>query len=318
MPEKQLVQKVSHSEAETFLSCRRKHYYGYGRGLKPKMQGLSLSSGSFLHEVLEVYYNVLLAAGDTSKLQRAARTQAFETAQAYYEEKVASGEFEDRAPTGRRSVKEALFEFYFLNEPIVSKGWTVLAVELKVALNIELEDGSIFQYPFVVDLIARDHRGKMVVIDHKFLYDFYDELFADLGTQLPKYVGALRLGGYEIDYAAYNMIRNRTKKDAQPEDVMRVLPIMPKAPMINDVLSEQFAVAQEIIDGRSLSIEEREHFAYRSASSITCRSCDFSDLCRDERVGADTKATLMLSFEERDTEKPFEADLIITPGQENE
>ena len=33
------LQKVSHSEAESFLSCRRKHFYGYVKngGLKPNV-----------------------------------------------------------------------------------------------------------------------------------------------------------------------------------------------------------------------------------------------------------------------------------------
>ena len=63
------LQQVSHSEAESFLSCRRKHFYGYVKngGLKPNVSAAALSAGSFVHECLEAYYNVCLAAGDTNK-----------------------------------------------------------------------------------------------------------------------------------------------------------------------------------------------------------------------------------------------------------
>lgn len=309
----QTVEKVSHSEAETFLSCRRKHFYGYLKGLRPNVTATALSRGSFLHECLEHYYNTVLAAGSTSKKQRAAHKAGVAAALAHYKDRTeGKGEhFDDTPATGRRSVYEALFEFYFPNESIVRAGWIVQAVELKIALEIELDDDTIYQYPFVVDLIALDPSGKTVVIDHKFVYDFYSADDTDLFSQLPKYLGALRAGELPADYAAYNMIRNRSKKGAQIEDVVRFLPVKPSTHQVEDVIMEQVAVATDIIGLRAEGIETAEHVAYRSASAITCRSCDFSDICRTQRVGGDIAPALAIDFTVRETDKPFEADLTI-------
>ena len=307
------LQKVSHSEAESYLSCRRKHYYGYIKngGLKPKMSATGLSRGSFVHALLEEYYNVILAAGNTSKQQRGARKDAAAAAQAKYDALIASGEYKEAEQTGRRSVKEMIFDFYIPNEPIVSAGNVVLAVEISISLEIELEEDTIYQYPFVIDLLIETPSGKTVVVDHKCLYDFYSTEDTDLLSQLPKYLAALRAGDLPSDSAAYNMIRNRSKKDAKPEDVLRYLPVSPSATAVNDVFAEQIAVASDIIGVKELSEEDASRTAYRSASSITCRNCDFRDICISERVGADIGPALALDFTVKDPDKAFEADITI-------
>jgi len=311
-PEK--LEKVSHSEAETFLSCRRKHFYGYQKsgGLIPKNVAKGLARGSFVHEILEAYYNVILDAGDTKKAQRAARAEALVAARAHYDAAILAQEYDDEnLQAGRRSVREMLFDFYFAHEPLVSNGWLIQAVELKVSLEIEVDEGVAMQYPFVIDIIAQDPKGKTVVIDHKCVYDFYGDMDADLLTQLPKYLAGLRAGGYPADYAAYNMIRNRSKKDAQPEDVLMFYPVRPTPYTVQDVLLEQLTVANDIIAARSHDEVTASRLAYRSASTITCRNCDFSDLCRSERVGSDITAQLAMDYTAKDPDKLFTADLTI-------
>lgn len=307
------IAKVSHSEAESYLSCRRKHFYGYIKdgGLKATVTASGLARGSFVHEILEIFYKRILAEGDTTKAQRAVKHTALLDAWDYYLAAIKEGRFDDTPSTGRRSVKEMLFEFYFKNEPLVSNGWLIQAVELKIALEMELDDDTIYQYPFVVDLIAVDPAGKTVVIDHKCVYDFYSGEDTELLTQLPKYVGALRAGDFPADYAAYNMIRNRSKKDAAPEDVLRFLPVKPTTHQIEQVMSEQIAVAATIIDLRLGALSDADSMAFRSASTITCRNCDFRDICTTERVGGDISPALAVDFTTKDPDKPFEADFTI-------
>jgi hypothetical protein len=306
------LKKVSHSEAESYLSCRRKHFYGYIKngGLKANVSGVALTRGSFVHEILEAYYNVILAAGDTNVLQKKARVRASATARAYYDEKLLDGEYVDEPKPGQRSIEEALFTWYFPNETVVSNGMTVQAVEYKVALEMELDEDTIYQYPFVVDLIALDRDGKTVIIDHKFIYDFYSGDDIDLLTQMPKYLGAFRAGEFPADYAAYNMIRNRSKKDAKLEDAIRFLPVRPNIATVEGVFMEQIALASEIIDIRDGGEEAADATAYRSASTITCNMCDFRDICRSERVGADIRPALAIEFTVK-SDKPFAPDLTI-------
>ena len=106
------------------------------------------------------------------------------------------------------------------------------------------------------------------------------------------------------------MIRNRSKKDAVIEDVVRFLPVKPTTHTVTQVFIEQISVASDIIDTRSHTEEEADQLAFRSASTITCRNCDFRDLCVSERVGADISPALAIDFTVR-TNKPFEADVTI-------
>lgn len=306
------IEKVSYSEAESFLSCKRKHFYGYIKngGLKPVATATALAAGTFVHAILEVYYSICLAAGDTSKEQRAAHREAVDAARAYYDEQIKSGAAVDSPRSDHRSIEEALFTFYFPNEPLVRAGWVIQAVELKISLVVELDEDTSFMYPFVIDLIAVSPDGKTVVVDHKYLYNFYDGGDADLLTQLPKYLAGLRAGGYPADYAMYNMIRKRSKKGAVPEDVVRTLPVRPTTHQVVDVFTEQVTVANEIIGIREGGEEGAEIGAYRSASTITCGMCDFKDICTSERVGADIGPALALDFTIKSSE-PFEADIVI-------
>lgn len=196
---------TSHSEVESFLLCTRKWYYGYARRLKRITESQSLASGSAGHKVLEAFYARILEAGDTLGEQQAVWGDALEAARATYDQLVVDG-FTDG--DGKRwPLAYILFDWYFENEPFVRNGWRVMAVEKKFSLKYDEEMD--YKLPFVVDLIARDPEGKTVVIDHKFVWDFYTYEQSELQPQIPKYIGALRALNYKIDYGYYNMIRTR-------------------------------------------------------------------------------------------------------------
>jgi hypothetical protein len=197
---------VSYSETSTYLLCKRKWEYGYGRSLKRVTESDSLMLGSAVHKILETFYRRILEAGDTVKEQKSALPQAYETAVEQYELELANG-FKDA--DNKASLHEIVFEFYLPNEPFVRNGWRVLAVEKDFALTTSDEGSEPIMTPFVIDLIALDPDGKTVVIDHKCIYDFYSYEDASLQPQIPLYIGGLRGLGYKVDYGYYNMLRNR-------------------------------------------------------------------------------------------------------------
>lgn len=195
---------VSHSEVESYLLCRRKHYYGYTLSLRRVRESMSLSMGSLGHKLLEVFYshiltNTELDNQDVPDVWLAAVLEA----RIAYEQEVKDG-FEQ--PDNRGDIWET-FLTYVENEWLIRDGWTILAVEKRFSL--EYDPNEQLRYPFVVDLIARDPKGKIVVIDHKFVYDFYSYEDTQLQPQIPKYIGALRALGFKVDYGAYNMFRTR-------------------------------------------------------------------------------------------------------------
>lgn len=203
---------VSYSETSSYLLCKRKWEYGYGRSLKRVTESLSLQLGSAGHKVLEAFYRSILSEGDGRAVQstEAAWEWALAAAEVAYAKEVAGGyvDADNKAP-----LREIIFDFYLNKEtgiePFVTKGWTILAVEYEAVLDTYLEDGSIVRTPVVIDLIVRDPDGKIVVVDHKFLQDFYDYRAASLQPQIPLYIAVLRGKKFKVDYGYYNMLRAR-------------------------------------------------------------------------------------------------------------
>lgn len=195
---------VSHSEVDGYLLCRRKHYYGYTLSLRRVRESMSLSMGSLGHGMLENFYAHILAHTElTDQANPGVWAEAIDKALSFYQQEVKDG-FEQ--PDNRADIRD-LFLRYLEFEPFIKKGWTILAVEKRFSL--EYDPNKQMRYPFVVDLIVRDPMGKIVVVDHKFVYDFYSYEDTQLQPQIPKYIGALRALGFKVDYGVYNMLRTR-------------------------------------------------------------------------------------------------------------
>jgi hypothetical protein len=278
---------VSHSEVDSYLLCRRKHYYGYGLSLQRVRESDSLATGVTGHKILEAFYRAIMEAGLTVEEQQASFAKGIDAALNAYEEAVKEG-YEDG--DRRAKLKDMLFnqEYgYFNNEFFVTNGWRVLAVEAE--FNLEYDEDSKATYPFVVDMIVQDPDGAYVVIDHKFVYDFYTPEATDLQPQIPKYIGALRALGHEISYGGYNMLRTRKIKDPTPESNNYFMILKPNATRITTTFMEQLGVAAEIQALKELPLEKQETRAYRTANKMICQSCSFRDLCSTELMGGNVE-----------------------------
>ena len=194
---------VSHSRADSYLLCRRRDYYGYTLGLQRLSAQDGMALGSAGHECLEAFYKHILAAGTTRKKQKAAFKGAVKAMHAKYLELVKNGH-EDR--DDKMPLKE-LLRWYVELEPFVKDDYLIKGVEQEFLLEYDEETNSRFR--FVIDLIVEDPEGKIAIVDHKFLYDFYGSDVAAIQGQVPKYIGALRGLGYKAHYGIYNMLRTR-------------------------------------------------------------------------------------------------------------
>jgi hypothetical protein len=312
---------VSYSETSSYLLCKRKWEYGYGRSLKRVSESFSLMLGSALHTLLEAFYNSILDEGDTLAEQTSpeAWDRALAAAEARYAELLKDG-FEDR--DNKASLREIVFDFYLNKdldlEPFVLKGWRILAVEKEFVLDTDMGDGKLIRTPIVVDLIVLDPTGKTVVVDHKGLQDFYNVDAASLQPQIPLYIAVLRGLGYKIDYGMYNMLRNRkivgTKskefpngKGATPEQRWSYLELKPNSARVRRSFMEQLSVAEEVIALSTLSEEERDLKMHRVANKMVCQSCSFKDLCTMELTGGNVPLLLRTEFTIRERKK-FDAE----------
>jgi hypothetical protein len=301
---------VSHSEVDSYLLCRRKHYYGYGLNLERISTSQSLATGTAGHRILEAFYAHLLSLSDTAEGQKENFDLAVQRAQTVYEEVIAEG-YTDA--NNRALLHEILFDEewgYFANEFMVNNGWRVLAVEAEFNLIYDTDTQS--SYPFVVDMLVQDPEGRYVVIDHKFVYDFYTPEQTDLQPQIPKYIGALRAMGHEVAYGAYNMLRTRKLKTPAPDSMNYFMILKPNTDRVLNTFMEQLGVAAEIQALKELSIEEQNKRAYRTANKIVCQSCSFRDICSTELIGGNTELMLRTEYKIRERRK-----VGITNGEES-
>ena len=197
------MSSVSHSRADGYLLCRRKDYYSYTLGLRRRTEADSTGLGSAYHECLEVFYRTIAEAGSTRRKQKAAFKTAVKAMHTRYLQFIKEG-FE--SPDNRVDLKELLRRYVEL-EPFVQNGWLIQDVEREFLLEYDEETHSRFR--FVIDLIAEDPTGKVVIIDHKTAFDFFDHEMSQLQGQVPKYIGAMRGLGYKVHYGAYSQIRTR-------------------------------------------------------------------------------------------------------------
>lgn len=289
---------VSHSEVDSYLLCRRKHYYGYGLSLERVSTSQSLATGTAGHRILEAFYAHLLSLSDTAEGQLEAFDLGVERARDVYNEIVAEG-YEETS--NRAGLYDMLFNEewgYFANEFMVRNKWRIMAVEQEFNLIYDTDTQS--SYPFVVDLIVQDPEGRYVVIDHKFVYDFYTPEQTDLQPQIPKYIGALRAMNYEVVYGAYNMLRTRKLKTPTPDATNYFMILKPNTDRVLNTFMEQLGVAAEIQALKELTIEEQNKRAYRTANKMVCQSCSFRDICSTELIGGNTELMIKTEYKIRE------------------
>jgi hypothetical protein len=186
---------------------------------------------------------------------------------------------------------------YFPNEFIVRNGWKVLAVEAEFSLIYDTDTDS--SYPFVVDMIVKDTEGRFVVIDHKFVYDFYTPEQTDLQPQIPKYIGALRAMNHEIGYGAYNMLRTRKLKTPESSSMNYFMILKPNTDRVLNTFMEQLGVAAEIQALKELPVEQQ------SKSLPNCEQdgvsvVSFRDICSTELIGGNTELMLKTEYKIRE------------------
>ncbi len=283
------MSKISHSQVEAWLMCQRRWYYSYALKLEKKQTSTVLVRGTAGHAVIEAYYREILNGGNHHTALVIAKARFAELAarpEGVGDEMLVNGGFKNM------SLGQLLFDFYFQHEPFVSQGYEVLAVEYDSELSYD--EGS--SMPFIVDLILRDPYGKIVVVDHKFIYDFLSDNDVAVSPQIKKYIAALRAQGLPADYGIYNQLRWRKIKDPTSKTQLQTHEFHPNDIEVYRVASEQIAAANQIATLKSLPIEDVEKTVLRVGYKKTCQSCDFMSLCTDDLAGRNTRLTIETDY----------------------
>lgn len=279
---------ISQSEVDSRLACERKHWYAFGKehpnypgtvGLQPLHHSDSLTRGTAGHKVLEDYYSAIKDGQS--------RDGAFIYARDLHIQRM--GENPDRAEI----YTEVLNYFKSYHDFYMDEEYEPLVLEY----NFELKVTEDLIFPFTPDAIFRHKSsGKIYVVDHKFLYRFYQDRVFPILPQMLRYAKALRLLGFPVHGYIYNMIS--TDKRAQKRfkrhkvDFARV-----HETKMERVWSEMVRVMHDIMEDKRSSLAW-ENSAERNMSSFSCANCPFLELCIAELEQQNGTGLMITSYYE--------------------
>lgn len=272
--------RISNSEVGTFLKCERRHYYAHGLRLAPNNYGTSLTRGIIGHEALAAYYQAK-KDGNSEEDCREAGINAV------------APHFANASLDSMQMLTGliALLRQYWEE---VSHPWNIIAVEQ--ALHMPL-GGDDFEYSMRFDMLVEmtggQHAGEVVLVDHKFVYNFWTPDNLMLNMQAPKYIATARYNDIPVKRLMINQLRWREVK-SNPERFRNEW-LTPGASEIKQVMYEQAAASERIIE-RMVDLEAYGKTALRTMDHMTCTNCSFSMLCRVELIGEDPTYLISTDF----------------------
>lgn len=263
---------ISHSEVDGFNQCERKHHYAHEVKLEPKKRGAALGKGSAGHLFLETFLQAIKdGVSQADAIEKALNKTAGEQFAA------------DILP----------IVMYWAQEVWPTLGWKIIAVEYEFE-PIGVAEGLAF--PGKIDLIAEVYDKQIgqwvvMVIDHKFLYDPYEQEVFDLLPQIPKYIGVLRTKGIPVKAGMFNVLRTRDLKN--PRDRYKQFIVRPNNQIIKQHMIEQVEGMKRI----KANSENPNFVPMRTVNKINCTNCGFRELCLRDARGEDTQLLLRAEFQ---------------------
>lgn len=256
---------VSHSEVESYLRCRRAHFYAYGLDIQAKHTGDALRRGKAGHAILEHGLKTIHASQNPADLWPAMQEE--------YQRKL--NEDSELIVLLADVIKPLR---YFGETFFHEQGWEILEVERNEVLDISDTLGM----RFITDYTIKDRWGDILVLDAKFQYDFFSKKHLAIVPQLAKYVAARQIMGMPVNGVGYMEFRYRGKKDDAPSDRFKFSKVPLTAARIQRTFTEQVWVAEEIQRVKSQDFAVWHNTAPRVFNTKTCESCQFFELCQTE------------------------------------
>lgn len=275
---------ISNSEVDTFLRCRKQHWYQYVLGLYPRKLSRPNHIGLLGHHILEVYYRYIK--------EGFSRVDAFH---AGMNELIAAHAHVDSDVVAL--VSQRFMQYY---EYYPTEDFDIVDVEgvYKTPLNDRIT------YGLTLDLLVKYHtgpwRGQYVVIDHKFKYNFLTADENSMHVQTYKYIWTLRKLGFPIKRALINQIRYR--EDIRDIDkLFSRIEMNPKTPEhIDNIMAEHLKVSEEIYTLKREPVAVSSLGASRRLNGNECKMCYFRLPCHLELIGKDPSGTLASMYSPSD------------------
>lgn len=295
-PGEDMTYLVSNSEASNFLACQQKHFYAHILNIEPKNMSLSLSRGNIGHECLALgYEHVRLYGHETWE---AARELVTGNVDRYII-------LQMQGPS--HPAKQANIDMLMNLKVLLDRYWTyaendpwdILAVEQQYTMDLFDQYGYTMRLDLLVQINAGPRKGEIWIVDHKFIYDFYNERVLTSNAQIPKYLATVRAEtGLVIKGGILNELRHRMKKGPMTdEELFRREPLMPNATKIRNIMREQIKASEQVIERHNLPVDEAEAMAIRALGTMECKNCSFFDLCMTQLEGNSGKLMIETEFQ---------------------
>lgn len=321
--------RVSNSKLKKFLRCRNAYRYKYVEGWTPKVRGVALERGSWVHDLLQHYYD-----GEDWKARHKELTRRFYSL--FEEQQEDLGDL----PTECLQLMKRYLRHY--------KGDLdrFIVVDSELDEIIELPDGTELQ--IIIDLVVEDRiTRKLWFWDHKTRKKFQDSDQSMLDPQLTLYYyGGLKMGYTPLGGICINELntappaipevlksgqlskRQNIRTDVytymkaikdhglNPEDYSDILARiavvhketffrrmwMPKdPPMVKAMIREAMQTTRDIEQAEKTGRFQRTYIP------SDCKwSCEYRDICITELHGGDITDLVKAGFETRKQRKARE------------
>lgn len=260
--------RISGSQVANYMQCQKKFELAHIEKLMgANGSGKALEKGKTGHKILEVWAK--------------AHKDGMDTETALSMGMAAGMEFN----TGF-AVEVFPMIAYWVKNIFPNLGWKILEVEKTYYARVgTAKDGRPLIFPYTVDLLV-EAEGKIVIVDHKFQADAFEEDMIELMPQLKKYIVALRSQKINVHHAIYNTFRTRVMK-AGPDERNVMQKTVPRVPQLKAAMKTQIVMMHKI--------DEHEGEYLRVLDKNICTYCPFKKICIVETNGED--ATLIKQFD---------------------
>jgi len=262
---------ISYSQIFCFTTCPLKHRFQYVEGRPPERISIVLPFGSAIHSGIEMAYMSLKNHGRTEPLE--ALCERFETClELDLENSVVPVIFKKDLPDHKGAVEMGnamLKVFHESIAQIVKTVQEIVAVELPLSATLYTDDGhpTEFKLSGILDLVIRDKKGEIVVVDNKTASKPMAQSTADDSGQMTAY--------------SYLLAANRYVFPTSPIkcqfDILRKL-IMPKREIVQTVRTADQRRRFAKLSNRVLAAIENG-MVYPQPSWM-CSDCAYSDACK--------------------------------------
>lgn len=297
---------VSNTEVQTAYSCELQ----WGFGFHPDMNyqridmGDARTRGIIGHKALEIFYEGLKEEQDYDQCAQ----EALNYIQSLRVKELEAKDFANVNLLAILNWLHSTLKKYFEYYRDDAKHWEILDVE---SFHAQEQEGEVdFYLPSRLDLVIYQKSGKFKgetsPVDHKFTHDFWQPYKANLNSQFPLYILALRAARFAgkpnpvVRRVIVNQIRTRELKNPYPHDLFERTFQAYSTLRLQKVFENHMKSAVRLAYLKRIPWEEALTEIRAALGSMACQYCDFKDLCDATFDGRDPSRTIAATLKKNE------------------